>query len=113
MSLADIGEQIANDAFNQVTRETFGHLAPVHRKIYRGEVVFANADIAGEGQPIIRTDFPGLDASPWFYQDLTNHFGELASKKLKPGTIAKWTGTYVLFKNGNCRFSGKIKNIPA
>lgn len=111
MSLADIGAQIANDAFNQVTRETFGHLAPVHRRVYQGEVLFANADIAGEGQPIIRTDFPGLDSSPWFYDALTEYFGELASKKLKPGTVAKWTGTYVLFKNGNSRFSGKVRAL--
>ena len=111
MSLADIGAQIANDALNQVTRETFGHLAPVHRRVYQGEVLFANADIAGEGQPIIRTDFPGLDSSPWFYDALTEYFGELASKKLKPGTVAKWTGTYVLFKNGNSRFSGKARAL--
>ena len=112
MSLPDVFAQIQNDNFNQVQKETFGHLAPVHRRTYTGEVVFANADIAGEGQPIIRTDFPGLDASPWFYQDLTEHFCTLASKRLKPGTIAKWIGTYMLFKNGNCRFSGKIKKLP-
>jgi len=111
MSLADIGELITNDARNQVARETFGHLAPAHRRVYQGEVLFANADIAGEGQPIIRTDFPGLDSSPWFYDALTDHFYVLASRKLKPGTVAKWTGTYVLFKNGNSRFSGTFKAL--
>lgn len=108
MSLADIGALITNDARNQAVRETFGHLAPVHRRVYQGEVLFANADIAGEGQPIIRTNFPGLDSSPWFYDALTDYFQRVAIRKLKPGTVAKWTGTYMLFKNGNSRFSGKV-----
>ena len=48
-----------------VRRNTWGHLAPVKNKSYRGFILFANS--AYDGAVLLDSDFAGLEDSPWLY----------------------------------------------
>ena len=106
MTTPNIYQQIENDNYNAVMRGTWGHLAPEHRKVYHGEILFAFGEY-GDIIPI-RCNFEGLPDSPWFYDQMTDFIAEKSKDK---GTIYRFEGTYMLFKNGKCRFSGKVNKV--
>lgn len=106
MTTPSIYQQIENDNYNAVMRNTWGHLAPEHRKVYHGEILFAFGEY-GDIIPI-RCNFKDLPDSPWFYDQMNDFIAEKSKDK---GAIYRFEGTYMLFKNGKCRFSGKVNKV--
>ena len=90
----------------KVLGATFGHLAPSVRKKYRGTIVFAQSEY-GSLVPI-RADFKNLPDSPWFFEHL-NDF--VAKRAAEAGTVYKFEGTYMVFKNGRPSFSGTVREV--
>lgn len=91
---------------NQVTRQTFGHLAPSPRKKYKGSLIFTQSEF-GELVPI-RVSFEGLPDSPWLHQHLLSFVEERATE---PGKVYKFEGSYMVFLNGNPSFKGAVTEI--
>jgi hypothetical protein len=85
-------------------RETWGHLAPKHRKVYALDILFAHGDY-GDIVPI-RVNKGELDDSPWFFDGMLEF---LSSRPTSPGKLYKFAGTYTLLNNGNHRFSGRVR----
>lgn len=106
MSLADAAASIEARNVAIATYETFGHLEPQPRTIYKCSIVFACTAYGGH-IVIISADFENLDDSPGLYMDMQ----DFAGKKCKSGVIHCFDGTYVRFKNGGYRFSGKIREV--
>lgn len=54
-------------------------------------------------------------ANPFFWYDfgeyLLGEFSDLADQKEYEGTVWAWSGYYVRYKNGKCRFSGKYRQM--
>lgn len=91
---------------NRVIHATWGHLAPEPRKKYRGYVLFTFGEYGDI--TVIKDNFEGLPDSPWFYE----HVHEFASRKVKTrGRVYRFDGTYMMLKNGNSRFSGKVRVV--
>lgn len=89
---------------------TWGHLAPEPRRYYTGHLIFA--DTCFDGVTAISYDFKGLDDSPWLYEDLHEFMRNREDAgKLHAGCIYRFDGTYVKFKNGGFRFSGKVRRV--
>lgn len=80
--------------------DTFGHLYPEPRKIYTGRILFT---IGAYGDIVPINSSFNID-SPWFFRDMINLIEHKAKKQ---GVVYRFTGTYMKFKNGNHRFSGK------
>jgi hypothetical protein len=91
-----------------VMHATWGHLAPEPRRLYRGEILFAHGDYGDH--VVIRCKFKDLPDSPWFYDQLTDWTSDKAFKHPR-GTILKFEGTYMMFKNGKGRFSGQVRRV--
>lgn len=79
---------------------------PQIRKKYAGTIVFTHGEY-GDIVPI-RTSFPLLPASAAF-QDHLQEF--VAERALSAGTVYKFEGTYMLFKNGRPSFCGHISEV--
>jgi hypothetical protein len=106
MSLADAFAPAEQHYRNQVIAATFGHLAPEPRKAYPGTILFTHSEY-GQLVPI-RAHFDGLPDSPWFFEHL-NDF--VADKATVAGGVYRFKGTYMLCKNGNARFVGKVVKL--
>jgi len=106
MSLKSVLQVVENHNYNFVTNQTFGHLAPEHRKVYDGFIVFTYGEYGDI--VVIKSDFKGLPDSPWFFDNMLDFVNKKAKKQ---GTVYKFVGTYMMFKNGRGRFSGKVKNV--
>ena len=104
MSIADAFAPAEAAHKARVMTETWGHLAPAPRQTYPGYIVFTHANY-GHQFVAIDADFEGLDDSPWFFGDLMDDIRDHAPEQ---GVIYRFAGPYTRFKNGNCRFSGKI-----
>lgn len=107
MSLADAFAPIEQANYNIVMANTFGHLASNGKEFF-GTILAAHTEY-GEFV-IIKSDFPGMDCSPWQF----DHFNDFVYDKLKdmPVGIYRFNGKYRVFLNGNCRFShGKFQRI--
>jgi len=88
----------------KVMQDTWGHLEPKIRNKYFGWIIVA----VGVYDEIIIVDhcFPGLDNSPWQYDD----FQKFIRNKLldfDPG-VYKLKGWYMKYKNGNYHIGGKF-----
>jgi hypothetical protein len=75
MSFASACQEIEAEMRAQVQVETFGHLAPVARKIYSGYMVFAFSDY-GDITPL-KAEFEDLPDSPWFFEDMMDYISGL------------------------------------
>ena len=90
----------------EVMAATFGHVAPQPGVKYEGEILFAYGEF---GDIVtIKSNFANLSDSPWFFDDLSDFICE---KSKTEGTIYRFSGTYTKFKNGKCRFSGKVVEV--
>lgn len=94
--MSTFGDTLASiDAHNcrEQLKETWGHLAPVKNRTYKGRVVYA-VGCFGDDElnptPLV-ADFRGLDSSPWFYEALCEFIGELEGNE--SGCVYEWTGT--------------------
>jgi len=96
------------DAVNRaiVAANTWGHLAPEPRRPYPGYIVFTY----GQWGDIIPIDaaFVGLPDSPWFYDDLCSFIDDRAVTR---GTIYRFDGSYMKYKNGKGCFRGTIRTL--
>ena len=106
MSLADAFASAEAEYRNRVMHSTWGHLAPVPRKPYTGGILFTHTEY-GDLVPI-RSSFPELPDSPWFYRHLHDF---VADKARTPATVYRFEGTYTMLKNGRSRFSGKVRKV--
>lgn len=88
-----------------VIHAAFGHLEPEPRRKYFGELLLADGDYT-HGVVVIRSTFE-IDA-PFWYDQL---HGFAAEQELEPGYVYRFTGWFMRFKNGGCRFSGKIEKV--
>ncbi|MFT4064379.1 hypothetical protein [Paraburkholderia sp.] len=108
MSMADVFAPVEARNRAIVMHNTWGHLAPEPRRIYRGEILFAHGEFGD--LVVLRSKFRGLPDSPWFYEHLTDFASDKAFKR-RPGAVLRFEGTYTMFKNGNGRFSGKVRDV--
>lgn len=93
MGLADVADQITADRQAVVLAETWGHLAPKPRRAYRGTVLFAFTEYR-ECTPI-RTWFPDLPDSPWFWEGLNRWLLDMVMDgAAESGRVYLWTGRY-------------------
>ena len=55
-----------------------------------------------------KIDFYGnLDCSPWLHSDMNDFIGKFDNE----AGVYEFNGTYFKYKNGNCRFSGKVIQV--
>jgi hypothetical protein len=107
----------------EARQDTWGHLAPKPRRVYKGTILIAEAECSGQGRTIFRDDFPGLDHSPWFYNAMCEYVSNLEG--LQDGQVYRWTGTYRFFKGrkerggrdpyldeGLHQFEGTVELVP-
>jgi hypothetical protein len=108
MSFGSVLQEV--DAHNRllVQAATFGHLAPEPQRTYPGYIVFAYSEY-GDVTPV-KVDFDGLPDSPWFYGDMMD-FLDTQVLDIPSGKVLRFDGRYTKFKNGGCRFSGKVREI--
>ena len=106
MSLADAFLPAEEAHKSAVMHATWGHPAPEPRRVYPGAMVFAFGEY-GSIVPI-SASFKGLSDSPWFF-NLMDDF--ICKKAKRRGTIYKFVGTFMMFKNGNGRFTGKTRVV--
>lgn len=117
--------------YQQVQRETWGHLAPEPGQTYRGAVMFAHAAFGGD-TAFLSIDFTlpdgtPLNDNPWSYEDITNYIIDwicdqasgyrdhrpipAAERFDVEGRVFSFTGSYTRFKNNNYRIIGKFRQL--
>lgn len=97
-----------NQHYNAVQRDTWGHLAPVHRKKYQGYLIFTKTEW-GDEVPI-KSEFKDLPDSPWFQDHITQFIDKFCGyDKTKEGVVYRFEGTYMIYNNGRARWRGKTK----
>jgi hypothetical protein len=101
-----------------VMAATWGHLEPEPRVEYRGDIVFTHGEYGDI--VVIRTRLARpnranaflpteeLPGSPGYFDDEQTF---VSRQRMEQGRVYKWTGKYVRFKNGRCRFSGVTKEV--
>lgn len=103
-TLGDLLDRIENDNRAKAECETFGHLYPERNKAHYGSIVFAHGCYGD--QIIIKADFPTVNASPWFYEDLHTFISDYDFTG-----VWQFRGSYKKYKNGNCKFTGETKKV--
>jgi hypothetical protein len=93
----------------EVTRDTWGHLAP-KRLTYKGCFVFAVGCFGSDDLNPTVLEFAlksrngeELDSSPWVFNALMDYLRELP---YEAGKVYRWTGTL-----RNYKFSGTLRNL--
>jgi len=94
---------------SQVLHATWGHLAATEGVKHPGTILFAHGEY-GDIVPL-RADFPTVNDSPWFFDAMSDYIDRQVMRRKNPGTIYRFSGYYVLQKNGKGRFSGKVKVV--
>lgn len=93
---------------HRVMADTWGHLAPRPQTAYRGSILFAHGEYGN--LVALRTDFPELPDSPWFFHDMMEFIG---AAKTEAGCIYEFEGTYTRRKNGSHHFKGRtVERMP-
>lgn len=96
----------------EIQARTFGHLAPKPKVEHRGWIIFT---LTAFGDTcIIDFEFNNLEASPWFNSDILTYIGDYTDSlpDTKNYGVYRYQGSYKKFKNGNCKFKGKVVEIP-
>lgn len=101
MSMREVFGSIEAAARHAAAVMTFGGVDPGQ---YHGSILFTLA-AWGHEYIIIDAKFSGNCGGPELMEDMLDFISEKATKE---GIVYKWTGKYTKFKNGNCRFSGRI-----
>jgi hypothetical protein len=93
----------------RVMRETWGHLAPVPRQVYRGFVLFSVSPNGDNN--LLDFNFVGLDGNPWTFEHVSAWWcNETENSRYRTSNQTRfwrWEGTYTALKNGRARLSGK------
>lgn len=111
MTLADAFAEHEDLARAQVQAATWGHLAPELGRAYAGTMLLAHGEYGYDGLVPVRTRFEDLPDSPWFYDDLCEWLCD-TQQRTEPGEVYRWVGTYRKFRNGRCRFTGRLRRVP-
>jgi hypothetical protein len=107
MTLADAFAPAEAEYRAQVEADTWGHLAPKSRKVYKGFILFAYGEY-GDLMPI-KVNFEDLPDSPWFFDDMLDFLWKFSDKP--KGEVYRFDGTYTKLKNGKGRFVGKTQRV--
>lgn len=88
-----------------VIEDTWGHLAPIRNKKYRGHIVFAAGQYdCGDLNPTaIESEFDGLENSPWEYEAVTNF---MRVQKVECGKVYRFDGYF-----RNYKFVGTVRQL--
>ncbi len=86
-------------------QDTWGHLAPMKNKKYKGFIVFAVGCFGSDplNPTTLQCEFGSLDSSPWFHDELMEFLRDL---KTKEGGVYRWEGTF-----RNHEFVGKFRQL--
>jgi hypothetical protein len=89
----------------QVSQATWGHLAPLRNKRYSGHIVFALGCFGSDdlNQTALSCELDGLDASPWFFDAMTEFLQSLGGEA---GGVYRWDGTFK-----NYEFKGTVRRM--
>lgn len=81
------------DAYNRevISQNTWGHLAPIKNKTYKGTILFSKSEYCSGSITLIATKFQELDSSPWFYDSVYDY---LRSLPLQEGTVYTLAATF-------------------
>ncbi|SCW95741.1 hypothetical protein [Ancylobacter rudongensis] len=100
-----------------VWQDTWGHLAPKPRAVYRGSVLFTlgiHGDLVAIDWSFKLEDDTELVGSPWFHEDLHEQMAIWAEqKKWFYGGIWRFDGSFERLKNGKSRWRGKVRPMRA
>ena len=103
--MGEIHDVYAERKYQEVMKDTWGHLAPEPRKKYYGTILIAACD--NGDTVIIREKFPELDGSPWQAEDFSDWLCRLPID-LADG-IYQFDGWYMKYKNDNYHIGSKLK----
>ena len=81
----------AERKYQEVQRDTWGHLAPKKGQKYIGTFAFAVGCYGGLGGEVTACVFDGLDDSPWFYEALQDY---ICTLDMKAGCIYRFEGSF-------------------
>ena len=105
-SFAAAFEPAENWYREQVIYATWGHLAPVKNRTYKGHVVWALGCLGNDNlnPTILQFDFgPDLTSSPWLYDLLTDFLQSISKEE---GAVFRWDGSM-----RNYKFNGIVNRI--
>lgn len=93
----------------EVMRETWGHLAPVPRRVYAGFVIFSVSPNGDHN--LLDFDFGGLDGNPWTFEHVSDWWSNETNRPVfTPSNelvLWRWSSTYMVQKNEVPRFKGR------
>jgi hypothetical protein len=114
MGMADVVALIAQDQYEAVKIETWGHLAPAKNVAYPVEFVAAVGWFSDDiSNPILLScksmalgEEEGPFYGPWFYDSVREFISERLGKDKNEGRIFRFTGHW-----RNYKFVGKFKQL--
>jgi len=95
----------------RVMESTWGRLAPLENKTYKGYIVFAIGLYGSDylNPTVLACEFEGLDDSPWAYDSITEFLQEgqgVTEQKYEVGGVYRFDGTF-----HNYTFRGKTRKL--
>jgi hypothetical protein len=89
----------------KVIEDTWGHLAPIKNRIYKGRIVYTAGCFGHDhlNPTALFCTFKGLVSSPWFYNAIQEF---MSSQRPEEGIVYEFIGTF-----RNYEFNGKIKKV--
>lgn len=89
----------------QVTQDTWGHLAPKKGQSYEGYMIYAHG---GYGDIVLLdAGFKNLSDSPWLFEAMQEYLGG----HCKDEGVYKWEGCFEKLSEGCYCFGGEIKRL--
>jgi hypothetical protein len=99
--------------YEEVMKNTWGHLAPTPRQTYTGYIIFSVSPNGDHN--LLDFDFNGLDGNPWTLEHVSEWWSEETEgpEFKSSGTLAiwRWDGTYMVQKNEVPRFRGRSRRM--
>jgi hypothetical protein len=95
-----------NQYYNEVMRDTWGHLHAKPKTVHKGTILFTQAE--NGTYIVIRSDFPTMDGGPWEYEAMDDY---VADRAREAGVVYRFEGECRISLKGNYRFVGKAKKV--
>lgn len=107
MSVADAFYPAVSFYAEKVKEATWGHLAPIKNKKYKGSIIFAfGCYDSGYLNPTpLSVEFDGLEDSPWLYEAIDDFLGEYSGAD-KEGKVFRFDGCFK-----NYHFEGSVRQL--
>jgi hypothetical protein len=89
----------------QILKETWGHLAAVKNRKYRGHIIWGLGCFGSENlnPTVLQCELEGLDSSPWFFDALIDFLQDHSSEE---GAVFRFDGFF-----RNYEFVGSIRRL--